>query len=115
MTVSNALEMPRGKTGHETFLRVPASHVDVKVLGAGSPEVYTVPANARFLVFSSNDDFYVRPNEAGAVPSGDIADGSGSELNPAGYAVYDQAGTQKITTLGIASPAACVVTIAAYS
>ena len=114
MTVSNELEFLRGKTGHETFLRIPADHVDAMVLAATTPETYTVPSGARFLVFSSNADFYVRKNAAGAVPGSEVSDGSGSELNPAGYAVYDGDGTQVITTLGFESAAACVVTIAAY-
>ena len=58
-----------------------------QVLAASTVEHVAVPANAKYVVFSGDGDFYARidqvSNTAIVVPSSDITDGSAGELNPA--------------------------------
>jgi hypothetical protein len=75
-----------------------------------SAETHTVPAGANFVVFSANQDFYVRWNGTAAIPVADVTDGTGSELNPTVRRVV--AGK---TFSIIGSAASTVVTMAFYS
>jgi hypothetical protein len=86
-----------------------SSHVDSKVLAAGVAETYTLPTGARWVTFSGTDDFYVKPNAAATVPTGDTTDGSASSLNP------HHRNCEGITTLGIISARTCTVTMEFYS
>lgn len=86
-----------------------AGHVDTVVLAADTPEVYTVPAGATFLLFSATANFYARRNAAAAVPTTEITDGTGSELNPVVRVVGGSG------TIGLVSGEATIITISAYS
>jgi len=57
-------------------------HVFSSVLTADTNKSFTVPADAAYVVFSANGDFYVGYDEAAAVPLGDTVDGTAQELNP---------------------------------
>ncbi len=71
----------------------------------------TVPAGANFVVFavSQSVDIYVKVGGSAAVLTGDVTDGSASELNPLVRQVAAGA------TIGVAVGAACDVTLAYYS
>ena len=74
-------------------------------------DTITVPAGARFALFSASDDFFARyDGQAAVVPSSDVEDGTGSELNPIVRAV--KAGE---TISIIAAAAATIVTVSFYS
>lgn len=90
-------------------IRTAPTYVDARVLAAGVAEVWTAPANTRFVIFSSTCNFYAKPNAAAAVPAADVTDGTGSELNPAAWYFPNP-----VTTVGVISPAVCTVTISAY-
>lgn len=97
-------------SGPQIFFRPAPEYVDAMFLAASVNEDYTVPANANYLIFSANADFYVKKGGTAAVPSTEVADGSGSEMNPVGYSVEGG------ETLGFIAPAAdTVVTISVYS
>ncbi len=81
-----------------------SSHVDARALGINTAETITVPTKARYVLFSSTGDFYVKKNGTAAVPA-DVSNGSASELNPTLRSIAD------VGTLGLISPAACVVTM----
>jgi len=96
--------------GPHIFFKPLPSHIDAMVLGTpGTAESYTVPDNAKWLVLSATEDFYVNPNGTAAAPSSEVADGTGSELNPVGYVV---AGGESLSFVAIA---ACKITISVYS
>lgn len=103
-------------------LRPPPSYVDVRVLAANTNEDHTVPADGAYVIFSADcAEFYVKRGGTAAVPGADVTNGSGSELNPAGYYVADISGganagssVAATTTLGLISPTACTVTMAWY-
>lgn len=90
------------------FARNPAAHIDARVLAAGVAETHTVPTAADIVIFSSDGDFYARPNASAAVPAADVTDGTGSELNPV---IWHLSG---VTTIGIIAPAAQKVTLSFY-
>lgn len=80
--------------------------VDARVLGIATAEVHTVPTGANFVRMSGNLDFYANFGAAAAVPAADVTDGTSSILNPSGiYPVGD------VTTIGLISPAATIVTL----
>lgn len=86
-----------------------SDQVDARVLAAGVAEVHTVPTGARYVLFSSTEDFYVKVNGTAAVPSDDVTAGTASILNP-GLRSLD-----RVITLGLISPVACVITMEFYS
>lgn len=90
-------------------IRPTPTYVDARVLAAGVAEVWTAPANTRFVVFSGNCNFYAKANAAAAVPAADVTDGTASELNPAAWYF-----SSPVTTIGVISSSACVLTISAY-
>lgn len=83
--------------------------VNASVLGIATAETVTVATDCNIIVFSANADFYVRwDGGTAAVPSGDVTDGTASELNPT---------VRRMTKGGsfsIISPAATIVTYALY-
>lgn len=83
----------------------PSDTINAMVLGTTTAEVITVPAGAYKVLFKSNGDFYARHNEAGAIPATEVTDGTGSALNPTGWVVTPG------DTIGVISPAACVLTL----
>lgn len=90
------------------FALQPPDYVDSVVL-TGSAVQFTVPIDARYVVFSSGGDFYVSygDNPTAEEPSGTTSDGSASELNPA---VRRLDGVDKISIIGSSS-----VTLAYYA
>jgi hypothetical protein len=96
------------KQGSGGFSALPLSdYVDCKSLGVTTNEDITVPAGAHFAMFGGTIDFYAKRGGSAAIPT-DVADGSGSILNP--YIVAVEPGD----IIGLISAAACLVTIAYY-
>lgn len=106
---SNFVIPPDVARRYASNIRPAPTYVDARVLGAGVAEVWTAPANTRFVVFSSNCNFHARPNAAAAVPAADVSDGTASELNPAAWYF-----STPVTTIGLISSTACVITISTY-
>lgn len=96
------------KQGSGGFSALPLSdYVDSKALAANTNEDITVPARAHFAVFGGTIDFYAKRGGTAAVPT-DVADGTGSVLNP--FIVAVEPGD----VIGLISAATCLVTIAYY-
>lgn len=90
---------------------VPA-YVLARSLAASTAESISVPTvngvQARYVIFSSNCDFYVNGYTTATVP-GDTTDGTASELNPAGYAI-----PADVTTLSVITAASSGIVTAAF-
>jgi len=78
------------------------------ILAASTATAVAVPTGAKFAVFNSNADLWVKIGSAATVPTADILDGSGSELNP--EIRYIGAST----TIGLLSESAAKVSIMYY-
>lgn len=90
--------------------------VDARVLAASTAEAHTVPTQggktAKFVVFSSTDNFYAKYNKTAAaavatVP-GDTTDGTAAELNPTIRYLND------VVEISLVSAATPVVTMRFY-
>ena len=90
------------------FAPVVATQIDAMVLAAGVAETYTLPSGCRYVMFSADGDFYARYAGTAAVPTTEVTDGTGAELNPAVRYVGDQ------TTISVIASATTIVTICAY-
>lgn len=108
-TVGNFVLAPDVPSRYAAYIRPAPSYVDARVLAANVAEVWTAPANARFVLFSANCDFFAKPNAAAAVPAADVSDGTASELNPAAW--YS---STPFTSIGLISPTSCTVTMAVF-
>jgi len=112
-TVSNPLEISVDKRNPINAIHQSA-HIDVRVLAAATAESHTVPTGADYVIFScvtstgAAASFWADFNGTAAVPTDDITDGSGCEVNPA---VRTVAG---VTTISLIAPSACIVTMAFY-
>jgi hypothetical protein len=72
----------RNYAGDQTSA-VPRGHVDNYLLTAGVAKTITIPTGARYVMFTSSADLWVVIGSGiAAIPTGDVTDGSGSELNP---------------------------------
>lgn len=85
-------------------------YVNTRVLAASTAESFTVPSgadgsHARFVSFSSTCDFFANFKTTATVPSTDVTDGTGSELNP--LIRYLDVST---TTISVISGSTCTVT-----
>lgn len=91
----------------EYFAMPQSDHIDAVDLGINTAESISIPDEARFVLFASTGDFYLKFDDTAAVP-GDVTDGSASELNPTMRYLKGH------TTIGLISPAACVVTVSYF-
>lgn len=97
----DAGELPTGTIPFSDF-------INVQVLLPNVAENAVIPSGARFILFSSTADFYARINATATVPSTDVTDGSGSEINPAIRSLIG------VTTLSLISSVNCTVTMTFY-
>jgi len=95
----------------ETLIPLACNWVDNVVLAANTAANYTVPANAKVLLFSYSgaNDVYVNAQAVAAVPALAVADGSGSDINPSGMFIVDTA------TVSFKSEGAAVIAIRVYT
>ncbi len=75
------LQFYRSVAGDQTYA-IKQGNVNNYVLVASTNKAVTVPTGASYAIFSANADIWVRVGGVAAVPSGDVTDGTGSELNP---------------------------------
>ena len=93
--------------GDQTYA-IKQSTVNNYVLVASTNTSVTVPSNAVYAVFASTADIWVRIGGAASVPSVDVTDGTGSELNPIVRRV------EPGSTIGVISEYAAKVSIVFY-
>lgn len=96
------------------FAPPPSDYIDVRVLGtSGTAELHAIPTGAKVVIFASNTDFYAKFGTSGvaaAMPSIDVTNGAGSEINPEARQIPD--GVTHISLIS-GTPGA-VVTMAFY-
>src|SRR5690348_5985894 len=83
------------------------------VLTANVESHVTVPTWAKFVVISATANTYIKAGASSVtatVPSGDITDGTGSDLNPSGYQLYPAD-----VRISCISGASSIVSLAFYS
>lgn len=98
-----------GHGAYSSMLPVMPAYVDALVLAANVNESVTVPTGViRVVFYTTCVNFYVRSGSTAAIPVADVADGTASIPNPIGFAI------DGITSLGVISPAACVLALAFY-
>lgn len=83
--------------------------IDNLILTANTAKTYNIPTGAKFLLFSCTTNFYVAYGGTAVIPSVDVTDGTGVELNPVLRSI-----DFNMTTISIISPINCIVTISAY-
>jgi hypothetical protein len=84
-------------------------YIDVRVLLPNIAETVTIPTGAKIVVFSSAEDFYVCTTATAAVPTTDITNGTGSELNPVARIV------ENVPSFSMIAPYNAIVTMNFYS
>ena len=104
----NSLTYRSGANEETTFARAKPTFINAAVLEASVEKQIAVPEGAGSCVFSADGDFFARPDATASVPSEDITDGSGSELNPAQWDVHD------VAILRLIAPEATIVTLSFY-
>jgi hypothetical protein len=97
----------RNYAGDQTFA-IAQGYVNTYLLVANTHKAVTPPTGANYAVFSSTDDLWVCVGGTAAIPAGDTADGTGSELNPSIRYIGGE------TTIGLKSAAAAKVSITYY-
>ncbi len=85
----NALLIHQDANGtHLSNVVTPSNHVNHLIIpNSGTAETITVPVGADYVVFQSFNEFYVNIDEAAAIPTADVTDGSGSIPVPLGLFV----------------------------
>lgn len=84
----------------------PPKYVNAYVLVANTAQTVTVPTDARVALFSCTRDFYINWQTTAAVPSSNITNGTGPELNPVARDISDY------TSFSVISSEDCILTIA---
>lgn len=109
---SFTIEAPSARNNRSTWhinipVRPAPKYVSGRVLGVSTAESVTVPAWARFAVFSADCNFYANAFGTAVVLASDVDDGTASEQNPAAW-YFDPA---QISAISLISAAACKVTV----
>lgn len=104
--------------GKDAFALGAPTYIHNYVLAAGTAQTVTIPtfndANsvahpAPYALFSANGDFYARyDGGTAAVPSGNVTDGTGSELNP------DVRYVARLSSFSLIAPVQTLLSIAWY-
>lgn len=99
----------------QTFIRHAPTHVDSVILATGgSSKVYSIPSSGKFVIFSSDIDFYARANSACGVPAADTTNGTQGEMNPESWALGGH-DFPKVTGIHLVSAYTGRVTLTVYS
>jgi hypothetical protein len=99
----------RNRAGDQTFA-VAQGYVNNYLLVAGVAKSITIPTGSNFALLSSSADVWVviGAGKTAAIPSGDVTDGTGSELNPVCRFVKGE------TAMSVISSAAAKLSIMFY-
>lgn len=84
------------------------SYTDTIVLEAATAVQYTLPTGSNYALFSATQNFYVAYSGVATIPSTNIVNGTGAELNPVLRTING------LATISLICEAACIVTISTY-
>jgi len=87
---------------------VKQGYINNYVLVANDANAIAVPTDARFVLFNADSDIWVKIGGVAEIPTINVTDGTGSELNPA-IRYLDTA-----TTIGIISESATKLSLMFY-
>lgn len=88
--------------GQNSLIPVASLHINNRVLTAATAETETVPAGAGYVIINADLDVWVNfEGTTAVVPSIDITDGTGIELNP-GARLLGESKTLSIISAGAA-------------
>lgn len=81
------LDNAQDQQGQDVDLRPVSDSIYQLDLTADVSERITIPADAKAVIFSCTQNYWIKvgDNTATAANTGDVSNGSASELNPAGY------------------------------
>lgn len=88
-------------------VRPAPNYVSGRLLAANTAESVTVPAAARFAVFSADCNFYANGRGAAAVLNADVDNGTASEMNPSAWYF----GPAELSAISVIAAATCRVTV----
>jgi len=98
--------------GPQILFRPKPDHIDHLFYSATGNIAYTIPAGAKWIVFSAGVDFYVDPKALlTAAPSATVITGAGLEKNPVGYEVVGDGAE----VLNVIATAADTISISVYT
>lgn len=100
--------LPDAGGNPNNLIRIAPTYVNARSLAANVAEDTTVPTGAKRVLFSAACNFYAKRGGSATVP-GDVTDGTAAELNPAAWYLDGS-----VTTIGVISTSACVVTVTYY-
>lgn len=103
----DSFKIYRNYSGDQTFA-IPQGYVNNYVLTASTNKAVTIPSGARYAVFAASADIWVRVGGTASIPSADVTDGTGSELNPVVRWIEGE------TTIGVISAYDAKVSIIFY-
>lgn len=104
----NRLSYRPGSNAEVLYARSKPTYVSAMLLLAGAESILDVPQGAAVCIFSSDSDFYARPDATAILPLEDITDGTAPELNPAQWDVHD------IAQLHLIAPEDTALTLSFY-
>lgn len=94
--------------GKPTAVIPSSDHILAVKLLAAVPRLIPVPDDARIVLFSAEIPFWLRMDGAATLPTGDILDGSASELNPAARNIAD------VSSIGLIASSDTILSLAFY-
>ena len=93
----------------EYFALPQSDYVESVVLSAGTAQSVSVPAGAKFVMFSSSADFWMKEGSTVAVRGATTTNGSGGELNP-----YIRKLNSDVRQVSVVAADTCHISIAFY-
>lgn len=106
-----AVNRPFGRDVGER-IRFTSEYVNARILLSNVEEKETIPQGYNLVVINATAPLYVKLGDSSVsatVPSGDVSNGSASELSPTSYSLQSEQ-----TTISLISPSNCVATLAYY-
>lgn len=95
--------------------RLVPAYVDAKVLVANTAQTITVPALAKVMVITCNQDFYIAATGTATVPSGAVSDGTANALVLSGADIGERTFfVDPADTHSVISASNAIMTIAYY-
>lgn len=102
------LILPMDNNGRSADIAPASDHVYNIVLAANTAKSVAAPGGAKFVAFASNGTFYARYNGTAAIPSTDVTDGTGCEVNPSARSL------DGVESIGLIAPASTIVSLSWY-
>lgn len=87
-------------SGKIEYVRKKSNYVNLLDLAANVAESDTPPENAKYVIFSSEGNYWVQIGGTAVVPTGDISDGSAPLFNPSVLLIENETSISVISESG---------------